>query len=269
MTERLAEGLPPLEIRTLRQGHGQPVLLLHAFPVDHRMWSPVAQLFPTGQTVLAIDSYGAGHDALWPETPSLDLAADAVVSALHRAGFDRAVVAGLSMGGYLALAIADRHPDVVAGLGLLDTKSTADTPEALANRARSAEAMFAERSVNPVLGMAASLPSPESIRKDPGLTSRVEELILRQQPEGLAWCQRAMAARPDRTGVVTVAPGPVLVLVGSEDRTTPVSASEHMVVARRDAELVVLPDVGHLSALEAPQAVTDALVGLIERSSPV
>lgn len=259
---------PPLQVRTLREGHGRPLLLLHAFPLDHRMWHPVVAALPHGRPVLAVDTYGAGDAPVVPTTPSLDVVADAVRDALDVAGYGPVAVAGLSMGGYVALALAERHPDIIRGLALLDTKSSADSTEARERRLRVADELLTERSVSAVLGMAASLPSPESVSADPTLTARIEENILAQRPEGLAWCQRAMAARPDRTAVLGGLAGPVLVLVGEEDPVTPVSDAEHMVVARRDAELIIVPGVGHLSALEAPTAVAEALAAFAARCDP-
>lgn len=268
MTEPTSKSLPPLEIRTLREGHGRPILLLHAFPLDHRMWHAVAAAMPIGRTVLAVDSYGSGSAPDGPSEPSLAVIADAIVIALRTAGFGRVTVAGLSMGGYIALALAERHPDVIAGLGLLDTKSTPDSDETRASRMATVKELLSLRSVNPILGMAAAMPAPESVATDPTLTSRIEEQILAQRPEGMAWCQRAMAVRPDRTAAITNIPCPVLILVGEKDRYTTISHAEHMVVARRDAEFVIVPNVGHFSPIEAPAAVAAALAQLASRSDP-
>ncbi|BDZ42982.1 hypothetical protein GCM10025865_22810 [Paraoerskovia sediminicola] len=152
-----ARGARALEVHTLRDGHGTPLVLLHGFPVDHRMWRAAVEAMPGHATVLAVDLFGLGQSPDGPRQPSLEASADAVVAAVRDAGFDRAVVAGLSMGGYVALAVAERHAAFTVGLGLLDTKSRADTPEARLQRQRVAHQVEAERSTDGVLGMVGSL----------------------------------------------------------------------------------------------------------------
>ncbi|TKR24308.1 alpha/beta fold hydrolase [Cellulomonas hominis] len=246
-----------------RPGTGLPLVLLHAFPLDSRMWADVAPL--VGGPVLAVDlpGMGAAQGVALPE-PALEASADAVAAVLAEAGHRRAVVAGLSMGGYVALALAERHPDLVAGLGLLDTKATADTEDARANRLRVAAAVESAGTVDEVLPMATALLG-EASRERPELVARLEALIGAQQPAGVAWSQRAMAARPDRTAVLADHRGPALVLVGEEDRPTPVAEARGMAEAL-GVEAVVVPGAGHLTAVEAPHAVAAALDDLLGRA---
>ncbi|ROS78450.1 alpha/beta fold hydrolase [Cellulomonas sp. PhB143] len=256
-----------LAVHTLRDGHGLPLVLLHAFPVDHRMWRPVAEVMPGRFGVLAVDLFGFGASPDGPRTPSLEASADAVARAVRAAGSDRAVVAGLSMGGYVALALAERHPGLVAGLGLVDTKSHADPSEARLNRERIAHQVENERSTDAVMGMVASLLGRTSAERRHELTPRLESWIRAQRPSAVAWAQRAMARRPDRTGVLEGFPGPVTVVVGEEDVLSPVAEAEHMVVAHRSADLRIVPGAGHLSAVEAPDDVAAALADLVARAS--
>ncbi len=255
-----------LHVHRLREGRGSgtPVVLLHAFPLDARMWVPVADRLPADRTVLAVDlpGLGASRDVPLPE-PSLEAAADAVVATLRSLGLDRVVLAGLSMGGYVAMALLERHPGLVAGLGLLDTKSTADPAAARANRLRIADAVEAQGTVAEVLGMATTLLGPTTVATRPGLVTTVSGWIGDQSPRGVAWSQRAMAARPDRTAVLMAFDGPALVLVGAQDEVTPLSAAQAMTDALPHGRLVVAPGSGHLSALEDPAEVAVALDGLV------
>ncbi len=257
----------PLETFVLREGHGVPLVLLHGFPLDHRMWSDAAAALPGDPTVVALDLPGLGGSPLVAGPPSIESAADATAAALDRAGIGRAVVAGLSMGGYVALALAERRPDLVVGLGLVDTKSTADSDDARANRLRIADAVSSAQTVDAVLGMPGVLLGETSKAARKHLTARLEEWIRAQRPAGVAWSQRAMAARPDRTQVLADFSGPVAVVVGEEDGVTPVTEAEHMAAATPTAQLVQVPGAGHLSALEDPAAVADALADLLARAS--
>jgi len=253
-------------LHTYRTGDGLPIVLLHAFPLDRRMWDDVATALPGSRPVHAIDLPGTpGNDDQLPP-PSLDTSALRVADALAGAGIERAVVAGLSMGGYVALALAELRPELVAGLGLLDTKSVADAPEAVANRRRIADEAESSGTVDVVRPMSATLLGETTVAARPELVERVSAWIGAQPPAGVAWSQRAMAARPDRTRVLADLGRPVTVVVGDEDGLTPLEQAEHMADAAPGARLVVVPHAGHLSAVEDPGAVADALEELVSRA---
>ncbi len=258
--------MPIATLTTVRPGAGPtPLVLLHAFPFDSRMWHQVAELVPAPTPVLVVDLPGTpAHAADLPEA-SLDTAADAVARLLSEAGIRRAVVAGLSMGGYVALALLERHPDLVAGLGLLDTKSVADTTDAAERRLATAAALEAGGTLDAVLPAVEGLLGDTTRTARPEVVDRVLGWARDQVPAGLAWSQRAMAARPDRTEVLRRFPGPVTVVVGDEDAVTPVEQAREMALTAR-ATLVVVPAVGHLSAVEDPAAVAAALSELVLRS---
>jgi len=247
-------------------GTGLPLVLLHGFPLDHRMWDAAAAVVPGDRPVLAVDLPGTPADADPLPEPSLDASADLVAATLRSAGVDRAVVAGLSMGGYVVLALLERHAELVAAAGLVDTKSTADGDEARANRLRIADEVASGSTVAPVRPMSTTLVGETSRSARPDLVRTLAGWIEEQRPEGIAWSQRAMAARPDRTEVLRGYAGHVLVLVGDEDTVTPVEAAEHMVAVAPHAALVVVPHAGHMSALEQPAAVADALAELAQRA---
>ena len=243
-----------------------PIVLLHGFPLDSRMWDDVAPLLPGPRTVVAVDLPGFGGSvATGRSAPSLDDAADAVAHTLAAVGLTRAIVVGLSMGGYVALALLARHPELVAGLGLLDTRSTADDADVRANRLRVAGEVESSGTVDAVRPMATSLLGETSRTLRGELTDRLAVLVDQQLPAGVAWSQRAMAARQDRTDALRRFTGPALVLVGDEDVAAPVAAAEHMAAALASSSLVVVPRAGHLTALEDPAAVAVAIGELAYR----
>lgn len=253
-------------LHTYRTGDGMPLVLLHAFPVDHRMWDDVAAALPGARAVHAVDLPGTPGNAEQLPPPSIDTSALRVADALAGAGIERAVVAGLSMGGYVALALAELRPALVAGLGLVDTKSVADAPEAAANRLRIADAAESSGTVDVVRSMPGTLLGETTRAARPELADRVGGWIGEQPPAGVAWSQRAMAARPDRTRVLADFAGPVTVVVGDEDGLTPLEQAQHMADAAPGALLVVVPRAGHLSAVEDPGTVADALEELASRA---
>ena len=268
-----------LQVHHYRPGAtGTAIVLLHGFPLDRRMWDDVVDLVPGERPLVAVELPGFGSsprgedvaEALGLDAaPSLDTAAAGVVEALTAHGIERAVVAGLSMGGYVAMAVLERAPGLVAGLALVDTKSTADGPEAIANRHRVADAVEDSERVDEVLGLRTSLLGVTNRALRPGLAERLESWIRDQGPHGVAWAQRAMAARPDRTDVLRRFAGPSVVVVGEEDELTPVAAAQHLVDAlsvRGSSELVVVPRAGHMTTIEAPEAVASALSQLAQRT---
>ena len=248
-------------------GDGLPIVLLHGFPLDHRMWAATAAEVAGPHDVLALDLPGTRSQEERDDEPSLDVAADRVASALAARDVRHAVVVGLSMGGYVALALAERHPGLVAALGLVDTKSTADTEEARAHRLRVADEVERSGTVEPVRAMATTLVGESTRVAQPEISAQLAAWIEDQDPADVAWAQRAMAARPDRTHVLAAFSGPVTVVVGDEDTVTPVAAAEHMAAAARDAQLVVVPRSGHMSAVEQPEVVAAALSDLAQRVS--
>lgn len=266
-----------LRLHRLHDGgaDGLPLVLLHGFPVDHRMWLDVRDLIPGHRTILAPDLPGFGTSPTGPDVaealgsesdPSLDVMADGVAACLRAAGVGRAVVAGLSMGGYVAMALLERHPDLVAGLGLIDTKSVADDDEARAKRFAIAETVVAEMRVDSVIGMRTAVLGATNRVARPDLVERLEGWIRDQGPHAVAWAQRAMAARPDRTHVLESYDGPSLVVVGEEDEVTPPAQAEAMAAVLRDAELVVVQGSGHMTSNENPEPVASALGRLLRRA---
>ncbi|MFC1417231.1 alpha/beta fold hydrolase [Streptacidiphilus cavernicola] len=253
-------------------GTGTPLVLLHAFPLSSRMWQPQLDELPgtdgSEARVLAVDLRGFGGTGLDPaDEPSLDLLADDVALLLDRAGIERAVVGGLSMGGYVAMALARRHPGRLSGLLLADTKATADTEQARANRERIAEAVLARDSVALLLNE--QVPSPllgaTTAAERPKLVDRLRRMVGEAPPEAVAWAQRAMAARPASLDVLAELAVPALVVVGEEDTITPVADAEAMAAVLPDVVLTVIPAAGHLSSLEAPDTFNWAVRGLLER----
>ncbi len=254
-----------LALHEIHDGGGVPLVLLHGFPLDHRMWTPLAAHLPPGIRALALDLPGAGHSPLGSVAPSLDAAAAAVHRTLVGAGVANGIVVGMSMGGYVALALAERHPGFVDGLALVDTKASADSEEARTRRLKIAHEVEMNQTVDPVLAMPATLLGATSLQRRRPLLTTLETWVRGQSPAGVAWAQRAMADRPDRTHVLQQFDGPVSVVVGAEDAITPPAEAEHMERAARDAALTVVPGAGHASPVEDPSAVAAALALLHRR----
>ena len=237
-----------------------PLVLLHAFPLDSRMWAYAISAAPQ-LPVITIDAPGFGTSA--EVENGLDGFADAVVATLEGAGFSRAVVAGLSMGGYTALALAERHPELLAGIGLLDTKARADPEEKRAGRLQMAEDALGSAGAQAVAPMLTSLLAPHPREE---VQTEVSDWLSHAPPSGIAWAQRAMAERPDRLAVLTTLDLPALVLCGAQDAVTGLADHQEMATAL-GTQVIEVDGAGHLSALESPREVATALTGLYARAT--
>jgi pimeloyl-ACP methyl ester carboxylesterase len=236
------------------------LVLLHAFPLSSQMLAEQHGLLGDDVRLLTPDLRGFGAAALGTDSPSIDVYADDVVAELDRQGIDRAVVGGVSIGGYIVMSLLRRHPQRVAAVVLADTKASSDTTEAAANRHRIAERVLAEDSTQILLDeLVPRLVGKTTHERRPAVFARVTDMVRSAPPAAVAWAQRAMAARPDSSDVLASASVPALVLVGAEDEVTPESDARAMVDGMPDARLVVLAEAGHLSPLEVPEAFATAV----------
>jgi pimeloyl-ACP methyl ester carboxylesterase len=238
------------------------LVLIHAFPVDAAMWDGQAAAL-TGQADVAVPPLpGFGGTPPVGDVMTMDAAADHVAAEMDRAGMDRAVVCGLSMGGYVAFSMWRRHRDRIAGLALADTRAEPDD-EAGRERRR----LVAEKARGQGSGAIADEPPPLlSEQAEPALWDRVKEMIRRQPGESIAAASLGIGGRADARPLLPEIDVPTTVIVGSADTLTPPAMSEAMVDAIPGADLVVLDGAGHLSNLEAPDGFTAALRAVLQRT---
>ncbi|MEV4644058.1 alpha/beta fold hydrolase [Saccharopolyspora sp. NPDC049357] len=260
----------------IESGAGTPLVLLHAFPVDARMWNPLRSRLEEQARVITPDQRGLGESSLDGTTargmidppaapltidrPSVDVAAADVLELLDQLELSRVVLGGCSMGGYVAMAVLRAAPQRVAGLLLVDTKAPADTDEQRTNRLNVASRADQEGTAGWLAeNMLPNLLGSATREKRPEVVGDLRALIEAQPADGVAWAQRAMAARPDSLETLRAFDGPAMVAVGAEDTLTPPAAAREMADALPRGELVELAGSGHLPSLEAPDALADVV----------
>lgn len=249
-----------IDLHNREAGSGLPVVLLHAFPLSSAMWLEQRNELADSCRVITPDLRGFGGSHLGADDPSLDHMADDVARLLDNLSLDTAVLGGLSMGGYVAMAFARRHGERLRGLLLADTKASADPAPARDNRHRIADVLDEQGTAQVLLDELLPALTGDSTKRDrPLVIGRVRALVEAAPPSAAAWAQRAMAARPDSFETLRHIAAPSLVVVGDEDGLTPPAEAEAMVEALRHARLVVVPGSGHLTAVEAPEAFTRAV----------
>lgn len=241
-----------------------PLVLLHAFPLDSSMYDDVRAPLTEVCDVVTPDFPGFGGGPLPAGEPALDAYADAVAAELDSRGLDRFVIGGTSMGGYTTMAFLRRYADRVAGLVLLDTKASADPPEGAAGRRAMAERLVAEGTADALLeAVYPKLLGSTTFERRPDVADRVRGMVAAASPASAAWAQRAMAARPDSLATLREVTVPALVVVGEEDVLATPSDAAAMVAAIPRATLSMVPGAGHLTPLEAPDAVVAAVASFL------
>jgi len=244
-------------------GSGSPVVLGHSFLCSGEMWGP--QVGPLSDRFRVINVDERGHGRSGSLTNGFDLydMVDDVVAVLDDVGVDQAVWAGLSIGGMVAMRAAITVPDRVAGLILADTHAGAETTyKKLKYRAMALGVK--------TVGIRPFLPAVSKLMF--GITTQ------RQNPElVMAWRERfasadvpsmllgldALVKRDSVVDGLRSVEVPSLVIVGKEDVSLPPALSREIADTLPNASIFVIPEAGHLSALEKPEAVTEAMLGFL------
>jgi pimeloyl-ACP methyl ester carboxylesterase len=254
-------------------GEGTPLVLLHAYPLSSAMWLAQREDLAKRFRVITPDLRGFGGSVLGDDEPSIEVMADDVAALLRGKGIDRAVIGGLGLGGFVATAFCRRHAERVLGLVLANTRASADTPERAARRRAMAERIEAEDSVEVLAEeVLPQLVGPTTLRQRALVYGRVRGLVQSTPAKAAAWAQRAMAARTDDVESLSSIRVPALVIAGSEDELATEDDARAMVGALPNAELLVIPRCGHLTAVEQPdlfnQAVAEFVTALARMSKP-
>ena len=251
---RYLEATPPASARPRGV-----VVLLHAFPLNARMWEGQLALADGGWRVIAPQLRGFDGATGDPPAMSMDDYAGDVIDLLDALHIHEAVIGGLSMGGYVAFAMYRHAARYFQGLILADTRSQADTPEGVDGRTRmlhlvqdKGPSAVAEEMLPKLLG--------ETTRtKRPDVVERTRSLALSSSADAIGGALRGLMTRPDSTPLLPSVHVPTLILVGAEDTVTPPAAAEEMHRGIAGSELIIIPEAGHLANLEQPVLFNRAL----------
>lgn len=253
VTSKVAN-LSTRSVRYLESGSGAPIVLLHAFPLNAEQWLPQMSQVPPGWRLVAPDLRGfrqADGTVMVPAgAAGIDAYATEVLELMMHLEIKRATICGLSMGGYVALAIWRLAAARVAALVLADTRASADTDEARAGRERMIALAETEGAHGVAKAMVPRLLGATTQRDQPDLVEVVTKMIETNGKDGVTAALRAMRDRPDATPLLASITCPVTVIVGMEDVPTPPAECEAMHRAIPRSRFVTLPHAGHLSNIE-------------------
>lgn len=251
------------------RGSGPPVVLLHGFPLDHAMWEAQIEGLSSRFRVIAPDLRGFGRSTLGSEDAELGVgmeryAADVIAMLDWLEIAEPVVLVGFSMGGYAAWQAALRWPGRVRGLVPCDTRAAADAEEARAGRLKMAEAAMQAGNSSPALAMLPKLVAPRTQEERPDVVERIRGIIERQSAESIAAAPRGMARRTDVRGELNAIAAHSLCIVGVADAISPPKEMHEIAVLLAksgldDVRLVEIENAGHMSPMENPAAVTEAI----------
>lgn len=261
MTGRLAVAGTIMAYR--EEGRGPLLLFVHGFPLDHTLWLDQVAALATRWRCVAVDLRGFGDSGAVSGGPlTMELMADDLAALVAGLGEERADVVGLSMGGYVALALWERHPTLIRSLTLADTRAEADSPDGRRRREEMARSVV-ERGTGWLAGeMIEALLAPGASLE---ARARLRSMVEGTRYETVVAALYGMRDRADRRDLLGTIEVPTLVVVGSEDRLMPPAASRELAGAIPGARLVEISGAGHLPPIERPAGLAGALEAFLDQ----
>jgi 3-oxoadipate enol-lactonase len=248
------------------EGSGEPVVLIHGFPLSLELWKPQRAALSAGYRVIAPDLRGHGRSDPPPDDLSIGQYADDVVALMDALGIGAATVGGLSMGGYVVMALLRRHPNRVRGIMLMATKATADTESGKQGRNEMIALAQSEGAAAVADKMLPRMLTARTRAEDPELVEFVRSMMASISVAGIVGALKALRDRPDSTSTLQGLRLPALILGGAEDEIATRADLEAMHHAIPGSVLELVPDAAHLVNLEQPEAVNRAILGFLEQT---
>ena len=249
-----------VRLRVLDQGQGPVVLLIHGFPLDHRMWSHQIKHLSRRYRVVAPDLRGFGGSDVSPGTVSMKDFAHDIAALLDRMKIDEPVhFCGLSMGGYIAWQFWDQYSSRLRSLLLCDTRAVADSAEVACGRLMMAQSVERQGMSGVADALIPKLLCEISRENKPEIADSLRAVIDAMDPRGVAAAQKGMAERPDFSPRLTEIESPALVLCGAEDAISGPEEMGQIAQQLGNARYVEIQNAGHMSPLEQPELVNRAL----------
>jgi pimeloyl-ACP methyl ester carboxylesterase len=241
-------------------GRGQPLLLVHGFPFDHRMWQGQIDSLSDRCRVIVPDLRGFGGSGVNDGVVTMEQMADDLASLLDELAIREPVVfCGLSMGGYIAFEFWRKHAAKLKALILCDTRAEADKSEVAASRLVMADRVLREGPQSLVDSMLPKVFSPQTYLNQPQIVAEMEVVMLHTDPRGIAAATRGMAQRRNFTNELKSILCPTKVIVGADDALTPPTEMQALAAAIPNAQFQIIPQAGHMSPLEQPTVANAAI----------
>jgi 3-oxoadipate enol-lactonase len=246
------------------RGHGTPVVLVHGYPLDSRMWEAQVEALSDRYRVIAPDLRGFGQ-SISNDPFTIASQADDLHALLKELGALDCVLAGLSMGGYIALAFVKNYASDLRGLALIDTRAEGDTQQGKEGRNKMI-GLVREKGAKAIADeMLPKLLAESTQKHRQDIVHKLRRIIESQTPKTI---ENALVAMRDREDYTSILPGisvSTLILVGEHDSLTPPAMSEAMNKLIRHPTMVVIRNAGHMSPMEQPDDVTTTMRRFLEK----
>jgi len=240
------------------------IIFIHGFPLNRSMWDNQVEALKENYRVIAYDIRGHGNSDPGNDEFFIELFVNDLLRLLEKLGIEKTILCGLSLGGYIALSAVLKHPDRFDGLILNDTQCIADTPEIKENRClaiirikEKGVELYADESIEKFF-------SPGSLTKKKNRIAEVKEMIINTPKQTLYKTLHALAERKETCSRLQEINIPVLIMVGKEDKITPIAAAQQLHEKILNSKLEIIQQAGHLSNLENPTAFNTHLVNFLE-----
>lgn len=254
------------ELEWRDRGTGDPILLIHGFPLNSAMWGAQLAGLSHDRRLIAPDLRGFGASDIGPDpvVRMEQLAGDAA-GLLDHLGIEKAVICGISMGGYVAFEFARHFPARVRALVLVDTRAAPDSAETRRARESLAERVREGNTIKPVIdGLLPKLLSPQTFRSQPGTVEMVRAMMQEASPDAVARTLRGMAERADSEPLLRSIEMPCLVVVGADDVITNRGQADWLARGIRGARIEIIEGAGHLPPIEQPDEFNSILTRFLE-----
>jgi 3-oxoadipate enol-lactonase len=249
-----------IKLAFVARGKGDPILLVHGFPLDHTMWSAQIDVLAESHRVIAPDLRGFGQSGVTDGVVTMQQFAEDLVALLDALKITEPItLCGLSIGGYIAFQFWHEYADRLHRLILCDTRAAADSPEKAAGRWEAADRVLREGAAPLVDAMIPRLLAEDHSQQNSRCVDSLRRVMLHTDPRGIAAAARGMAQRTDMTPILGKIQCPTLVMVGAEDTISPVEEMRSMAEAIPDAQFVEIAGAAHLSPMEKPTKANAAI----------
>ncbi len=247
-----------MQWRYQEQGTGDPIVFVHGFPLDHRIWTEQLAGLSDRFRVIAVDlkGFGASHST---EAFTIDSMADELAEFIRAAAGGRCTLAGLSMGGYVAFSLAVRHPELLKGLAIVCSKAEADTQQGKEGRQKMAELAMKEGSKPVAQQMLPRMFAPGTYTSRPDLVEKLTQIMEGCPPTTIANACFAMRDRADRTPDLPNLAMPVAIILGEQDAIIPAEMGQKMAAACKQGSFYLIRNAGHLAPMEEPASFNEVM----------
>jgi pimeloyl-ACP methyl ester carboxylesterase len=244
-------------------GQGKPLVCLHGYALDHTIWLKMSDEMKTSVKLILPDLRGHGRSPSPDGKYSMRTMAEDVLHLMDDQNLENICVAGHSMGGYIALALAEYYPDRLSGLALVASHAFEDLPEKKKARIEDIE-RIRRSSVKEVLAE-----MPDRLTRDPEIAGYCKQLISQTSKNGVMGVLEGMAERPDRTDILKAFKKPKVLIAGIDDQLIPLKTSKDMARMIEELMLVEIKGAGHMPMMEKPFETGSAVLGLIKSSKEI